>query len=376
MSNFSLAKNPPPLGFGFMRLPMKDGQVDLQRVCDMVDEYMAAGFNYFDTAWGYHDGKSEEVIRQSVVERYPRDSYTIATKFPIWAVEIDMYPEIIFNRQLKRTGAGYFDYYLVHAVDAAKLEKLDEYRVWEFIAQKKAEGLIKHIGFSFHDSAEVLEKVLTQHPETELVQLQLNYADWDDAKVQAGACYDVCMRHGVPVVIMEPVKGGSLAHMTPDVQQIYRAARPDASVASWAMRFCGSLDNVICVLSGMSTGDQLKDNIGTMKNFVKLTDDDRAAIARVLAALAAVPTIPCTACKYCIEECPQQIKIPEILKDYNQLLTYGDEKAVRQHYNNITSNPVEAKASACIECGVCESRCPQHIEIIRRLKDCVAALET
>ncbi len=373
MTNLPLTKSPAPLGFGLMRLPMDGDKVDLARVCAMVDDFMTAGFSYFDTAWGYHDGKSEETLRKTVVERYPREQFTVATKFPIWAANEAADVPKIFATQLERTGAGYFDYYLIHAIDAAKLDKLADFGVWEFIAQKKAEGLIRHIGFSFHDTAEVLERVLSAHPETELVQLQLNYADWDDDKVQAGACYDVCMKHGVPVVLMEPVKGGSLAFLPPDVQQVFRAVRPDASMASWAMRFCGSLDGIICVLSGMSTEEQMQDNIETMKDFEALTEADRTAIKAVLAQLAAVPTVPCTACKYCIEDCPQQIKIPEILRDYNQLLTYGDEKGMRRHYANFTGNPV--KASACIECGVCEGRCPQHIEIIQALKDCVAALE-
>ena len=373
MSNYELTRKPPQLGFGLMRMPMAGDAIDLDQVKKMVDSYMQAGFNYFDTAWGYHDGKSEETLRKAVTERYNRDQFLVATKFPIWAVKEQADVQRIFDTQLERTGAGYFDFYMLHAIDAAKGKLLDQYGVWDFLNAQKANGLAKHIGFSFHDKADVLDRYLTDHPEVEFVQLQLNYADWDDANVQARLCYETCRKHGVAVTIMEPVKGGALAILPDAARDAFKAARPDSSIASWAMRYCGSLDGIVAVLSGMSNEEQMLDNIKTMKDFEPLTDADNKTIEKVKEILAAVPTVPCTACKYCIEDCPMSIKIPEILREYNNMLTYGDVAGAKRHYNMFTGKPV--KASECIECGACEARCPQHIEIIARLKDCVQALE-
>lgn len=373
MQYSELANYPPRLGFGLMRLPEKDDQIDLEQVKAMADQLLAAGFNYFDTAWGYHDGKSEETLRKAVVERYPRDAITVATKFPIWAVSERADVQRIFDTQLQRTGAGYFDYYMIHAVDTGKLEKLDRMGVWGFLKQQKQKGMARHIGFSYHDSAEVLEKVLTEHPEVEFVQLQLNYADWGDDTVQAGKCYEACIRHGKGVIIMEPVKGGSLAVMHEEARQVLHAARPDASVASWAMRFCGSLPGVITVLSGMSNISQMQDNIKTMRNFEPLTEADRGVLNQVLGILNKTPTVPCTGCRYCVEDCPQNINIPDIFGNYNDYLVYHNLVGTKRSYNLFSAK--EVKASDCIQCGACEARCPQHIEIISKLKECAELFE-
>ena len=371
MENMELAKTGSKLGFGMMRMPMKDGQIDLEQVCKMVDAYLAAGFFHFDTAWGYHNGKSEETLRKAVIERHPREKVVVATKMPIWAVEKQEDVQWIFDTQLERTGAGYFDYYLIHAIDKGKVEKLTQYGVWDFVAEQKRKGLVKHMGFSFHDKAALLDEILAAHPEVEFVQLQLNYADWEDDDVQARACYEACMKRGVAVIVMEPVKGGSLAMLPEAARAVFKAARPEASIASWAMRYCGSLEGVISVLSGMSDEAQMVDNIATMKNFEPFADADRDALAKVQQIMAEVPTIPCTGCKYCVEDCPMKINIPQMLNIYNEMLIYNNRDGQRGAYQT-WCNP---KASVCIECGACEGRCPQHIEIIARLKDCVAAFE-
>lgn len=368
-----LANCPPPLGFGFMRLPELDGHIDIEQLKQMVDRFMAAGFTYFDTAWGYMNGKSEEAVRETVVERYPRDAFTVATKFPVWAVKEQADVRRIFDTQLQRTGAGYFDYYMLHAIGADRMPTLDKFGLWDFLKAQKQNGLAKHIGFSFHDKADALDMILQAHPEVDFVQLQLNYADWEDGDVQSRLCYEACLRHGKAVVVMEPVKGGSLAAMSPEVRQVFEAARPNRSVASWAMRYAGSLDGIITVLSGMSDVAQVEDNIKTMQDFEPLTDEDRAVIAQALAILAKTPTIPCTACRYCVEDCPQKINIPGIFENYNDLLVYKNLIGTKRSYTLFTANPV--KASDCIACGACEARCPQHIPIIEKLKDCVQVFE-
>ncbi|MDL2206330.1 aldo/keto reductase [Eubacteriales bacterium OttesenSCG-928-N13] len=373
MAHNNLVNNPPTLGFGLMRLPEVDGSIDMQQVKTMVDDFMAAGFTYFDTAWGYMDGKSEETLRKAVVERYPRDAFTVATKLPIWLMKEKQDPEHYFTQQLERTGAGYFDYYMLHALGADRLEMLDQLDVWTFLSGVKQSGRAKHIGISFHDTAEVLDGILRAHPELDFVQLQINYADWDDEKVQSRLCYETCAKHGKAVIIMEPVKGGSLAGMSDKVQSVLKEIHPDDSIASWAMRFCGSLDNVITVLSGMSNIDQMQDNINVMKDVQPLNEQERAAIDHVRGILSGMPIIPCTSCRYCVEECPQKIQIPNILNHYNDYLLYDNLIGARRGYRLFSGNPV--KASECIQCGLCETRCPQKIGIIDALQQCVKVLE-
>lgn len=369
-----LGQDVPKLGFGLMRMPtLEGGAIDMPQVCRMVDAFLQAGFTYFDTAYGYHNEQSESTVRQAVVERHPRESFLLATKLPPWHIHKAEDMQRLFDTQLSRTGVGYFDYYLLHAVGASHLPKLDEVGAWAFMRQKKEAGLVRHIGLSFHDSAAVLDEVLTKHPEMEFVQLQINYADWDDDGVQARLCYETARRHGKPVIVMEPVKGGLLASLAPEARAVLEAARPDASIASWAIRYAASLDGVITVLSGMSDMAQMEDNLRTMESFAPMTDSDRAAIEAARKILADIPTTPCTGCKYCIESdsCPENIPIPSIISADNRRRLYG--RADKGHYAAITRD--KGKASDCIKCGACEGRCPQHLPIIDLMEACAAAFE-
>lgn len=369
-----LGQDVPKLGFGLMRLPtLPDGAVDLKQVERMTDAFMQAGFTYFDTAYGYHDGKSEEIVRRAVVERYAREKYLLATKLPLWLVAQAGDPQRLFATQLERTGVAYFDYYMLHAYNASYAEKLDALDVWGFLRGLKADGRARHIGLSFHDSAQVLDALLSEHPEVEFVQLQINYADWDDENVQSRLCYETARRHGKAVIVMEPVKGGSLAAMGPEVRAVMEQAKPGASPASWAMRYAASLQGVITVLSGMSDLAQMQDNIATLRDFTPLSPADRDVIARVQQALAQIPTIPCTDCKYCVENggCPQDIPIPGILRLDNVRLRF--DRVDRGQYAMVTK--AHGKASDCIQCGACEGRCPQRLEIISLLRACAETFE-
>lgn len=369
-----LGENTPKLGFGLMRLPMLGEEVDIEQTKEMVDLFMQAGFTYFDTAYGYLGGKSEMAIKDALVDRYPRDSFTLATKLPAWAgaKTADEAKEMFFT-SLKRTGAGYFDFYLLHNLGGERTAKFDEFGIWDFVQEQKEKGLIKHIGFSMHDSAEALDKVLTEHPEVEFVQLQINYADWDSPSIQSRLCYETARKHGKPVVIMEPVKGGSLANLPESVSGIFKAAEPDSSVASWALRYAASLEGLITVLSGMSNVEQMKDNLAVMKGFTGLNEEQMAVIQKAKAALEAIPTIPCTACQYCMKGCPMGVQIPETFTSVNTYKTYGNLAAAKGHYGFATRNG--GKASDCIACGQCESVCPQHIHIIDELQSAVQLLE-
>lgn len=370
-----LGQDVPKLGFGMMRLPaQKDGAIDLPQVRDMVDAFMGAGFTYFDTAYGYHNEQSEPTVRKALVERYPREQYLLATKLPLWHIKTAADMPRLFATQIERTAAGYFDYYLLHALNASYLKMMDETDTWGFIRRLRDEGKVRHIGFSFHDSADVLEDVLTKHPEMEFVQLQINYADWDSGAVQSRACYETARRHGKSVVIMEPVKGGALAAMGPDARAVLLKARPDASIASWAMRYAASLDGVITVLSGMSDMEQMRDNIHTLANFEPLTGDDRAALDNVRDILSSIQTIPCTNCKYCIEagNCPQGIPIPEIIATDNNRRVF--DRVDKGSYAFATRG--KGVASDCIRCGACEGRCPQHLPIMQLMEDAAAVYES
>lgn len=363
----------PKLGFGLMRLPMIGEEIDLEQTKKMVDHFMEKGFTYIDTAYPYIGGKSEVAAKLAVVDRYPRESFQLATKMPVWLVNKYEDFQPLFDIQLERTGAGYFDYYLLHALDRTRMEDLDRWGGWDFVKEKKAEGLIKHFGFSFHDTADVLDEILTRHPESEFVQLQINYADWESNSVQSRLCYEVARKHNIPIIIMEPVKGGSLAAMTPEIQSIFKAVHPELSVASWAVRYAASLDGIITVLSGMSNWDQLLDNTSYMADFQPLDEIERLTIKTVIDELAKVETIPCTACKYCVDDCPQKINIPEIFSGYNNYIIYKDLNGQKGHYSWITRE--SGKASDCIACGVCEGHCPQHIPIIEKLKEIALVLE-
>ena len=355
------------LGFGLMRLPMNGNEIDIEQTKAMVDEFMSKGFTYFDTAYVYgEDGASEKAAKAAVVDRYPRDAFRLASKLPIWCCNEKEDMQKVFDTSLERTGAGYFDFYLQHALDKEKVKKLDKFGAWDFVAGLKEKGLVKHMGFSFHDSADVLDEILTAHPEQEFVQLQINYNDWESDSVQARKCYEVARKHGKPIIIMEPVRGGSLAVLTPEIQELFRSVHPDKSIASWAIRYAASLEGVITVLSGMSDFDQMRDNLESTAEAVVLTDEEKATIEKAAEMLRNTPTIPCTGCKYCVENCPANINIPEIFKIQNQYSVYGNLDATKNRYQDRTKD--SGKASDCVACGQCESVCPQHIEIIDLLK--------
>ncbi len=361
------------LGFGLMRLPMNGEEIDIEQTKKMVDTFMSKGFTYFDTAYVYIGGKSEVALKEAVVDRYPRESFQCATKLPIWDLKGPEEMETIFQTSLDRAGLSYYDFYLLHAMDKTKVQKADELKAWDFMKQLKTQGRAKHIGFSFHDSAEVLDEILSAHPEMEFVQLQINYADWEDENVQSRKCYETARKHNVPVIIMEPVKGGSLATMPPQIQELFKAAEPEMSVPSWAVRYCASLEGVITVLSGMSNEAQLDDNVSYMEHFQPLTGEERETVGKAVEILRTLPTIPCTKCKYCVDGCPQKINIPEIFAAKNQYTLYNNIDGAKRSYENAVKEG--GKASDCIQCGACEAHCPQHIEIIEMLKKAAADFE-
>jgi len=355
------------LGFGLMRLPQKDGKSDLEQTADMVDLFLGAGFNYFDTARAY--GDSEQTIRKALVERYPRDKFVFATKNAAWigAKNADD-AKAMFETSLENTGLEYIDYYLAHNLGNDRTKVFDDFGMWDFFKGLKESGRIRHLGFSFHDKADTLEKILEDHPEMEFVQLQINYADWESEVVQARKNYELVRAHGLPVTIMEPVKGGMLVNIPDEAKEVFAGIDPEASPASWAIRFAASLDGVLTVLSGMSDIDQMKDNISFMENFRPLNEEEQAAVAKARGVIESLPRIPCTSCHYCTKECPQKINIPDIFNAMNFELMYGNEAGAKMNYGFATRG--KGKASDCIECGQCENACPQHIRIIDELKKC------
>ena len=362
------------LGFGLMRLPKNpDGSIDIPQVCRMADAFLAAGGTYFDTAYVYDDGRSEAAFKAAVVDRYPREAYTIATKLCAW---LQCHDEASAKQQfytsLERTGAGYFDYYLMHAMQRNNYRKYDEYHIWDFLAEQKRKGLVKHMGFSFHGDPDLLEALLTAHPEVDFVQLQINYADWDNPGVAARRNWEICRAHGKPVTVMEPVKGGVLADPIPAVRDILHAANPDASCASWAIRYVAGKENILTVLSGMSNLAQMEDNLSFMKDFHPLSAEEEAVIAQAQLALNADRSIPCTACHYCVKGCPAGIPIPEIFTVVNRRKGSPQFRTIRE-YNNVTQG--KGRAGDCVQCGQCERACPQHLPIRQLLKDAAAELE-
>lgn len=365
--------NAKKLGFGLMRLPRLDpndeGSIDLEQTKQMVDTFLQRGFTYFDTAWMYCAFKSENAVKEALTSRHPRESYTLATKLHAAYIHSLDDRDAIFNTQREKTGVEYFDYYLLHDVGAEHYEIYKKYDCFAWIAEKKRQGLIKHMGFSFHDTAEVLDKILTEHPEMEFVQLQINYLDWDSEGVQSRKCYEVATKHGKPVIVMEPVKGGTLAKLPAAAEALLRQADPGTSIPSWAVRFAASLPNVKMVLSGMSSTEQLLDNTGYMQDFAPLTQQEQAVIAQVVGIINASIAIPCTGCSYCTEGCPMHIAIPKYFSLYNaeiQELKEKDFTSQGTYYGNLTQT--FGKASDCIACGQCESVCPQHLPIIENLK--------
>ena len=370
-----LGENTPKLGFGLMRLPKnKAGKIDIERTKKMVDMFMDAGQTYFDTAYVYDGGDSERAAKAALVDRYPRGSFTLATKLNVHADAPDeKSAKQQFFTSLERTGAGYIDYYLLHAVQAGNRKKFDEYHIWDFVRELKTKGLIKHWGFSYHSTPELLDQLLTQNPDAEFVQLQINYADWENPSVTARENYEVARKHGKSIVIMEPVKGGTLASPPAKVQEAFRNADPKASFASWAIRYAASLDGIITVLSGMSNEEQMADNLSYMKNFQPLSASEQAVILQAQAILNGVNSIPCTGCRYCTDGCPMNIPIPQIFAARNKQLIWEQIQKGEADYAAATAKG--GKASDCIACGQCESACPQQLKVIELLKACGSQYE-
>jgi len=357
----------PKLGFGLMRLPEKDGAINYDEVCKMVDKYMSAGLNYFDTAYVYHGGRSEVAARECVVKRYPRDSFYLATKLPAWELKTEEDRDRIFDIQRERAGVDYFDYYLLHSIEeGGNYNTYERLNCFEWGVKKREEGKIKHFGFSFHGSPALLEKLLDDHPEVEFVQIQLNYADWDNPVIASGKLYEILHERNIPIIIMEPVKGGTLASPVPEILDIFNAERPGASAASWALRFVGSLPGVMTILSGMSNEAQMTDNISTFTDFEPLSEKEKEVIEKAKDIMLGKPTIGCTSCRYCCDGCPQGIKIPDVFSLVNAVRVYGNDWRAKNFYNSHIA-PV-SRAGDCIACGQCEGVCPQHLPIIELLK--------
>ncbi|MBQ8952957.1 MAG: aldo/keto reductase [Clostridia bacterium] len=363
------------LGFGLMRMPLTDANsaaaVDVEQVKKMVDLFMEKGFTYFDTAIMYNGFASQRVAKEAIVDRYPRDSFTLATKLhnAFFNSREDM--EKIFSDQLEQTGAGYFDYYLLHGIEAGSYPKYEQFDCFDWLLEKKAKGLVKHAGFSFHDTPELLDEILTRHPEMEFVQIQLNYLDWESEWVQSRKVYEVAVKHGKPVIVMEPVKGGTLAKVPADAEALLKAREPELSVPSWAIRFAASQENVMVVLSGMSSLEQMADNLSYMENFKPLTNDEKALAQRVADIINAQIAVPCTGCSYCTEGCPMQIAIPKYFSLYNEDMRENlEEKGWTINFTNYENLTKQfGRAGDCIACGQCEGVCPQHLPIIEKLKE-------
>ena len=360
------------LGFGLMRLPVLNGKetdIDLERFTRMADTFIAAGGTYFDTVYPYHGGFSEVAFREAVVKRYPRASFTVTDKMPMFKITCHEDLQTVFDEQLERTGAGYFDYYWLHALSKDRFELAQKVGAFEFLQEKKAEGLIRHVGFSFHDTAEVLDEILTAHPEVEYVQIQANYIDWETENVQSRRCYEVLVKHGKPAIIMEPIKGGSLASVVPEAEKLMKDAEPDMSPASWAVRWIADKENVFMVLSGMSTLEQVEDNVSYMKDFEHMTDEEREIVDRCAGIIRNAIAVPCTGCRYCVSEqsCPMDIAIPDYFKFYNDVKNFTKSGwGVRGEFEKIAAEG--GRPSDCVECGGCEDHCPQHLPIREYLK--------
>ena len=366
------------LGFGFMRLPLLDKDditsIDYATLNDMVDNFMQKGFRYFDTAYMYHEGVSEVAIRESVVKRYPRDSFMLADKMPTMFLKSKDEQKEIFKLQLERCGVDYFDNYLLHNLGAHNYQTALKFDCFSYVQELKKEGYAKRIGFSYHDNAALLDEILSAHPYVDFVQLQINYLDWDNESIQSGKCYEVALKHKKPVIIMEPLKGGLLANIPEKAQELFRSIHPDMSVSSWGIRFAASLDNVEIVLSGMSDLSQLLDNTSYMQDFIPLTDKEQATTGKVKQIIKSAVAIPCTACQYCVDTCPQNIAIPKYFSLYNEKQHYGKDALLPNlYYGNYSKT--HGKASDCIECRICEEHCPQKLQIVNLLKDVAKAFE-
>jgi predicted aldo/keto reductase-like oxidoreductase len=359
MSEKYLGESIGKLGFGFMRLPRAGFGFDIEQIKKMVDAYLAAGFTYFDTAYIYMG--SEEAMNQALVSRHPRDKYTIASKLPMMMIKSAEEMQTYFETSLQRLGTDYIDFYLLHGLGEKTNEKAEELGAWDFVKKLKAEGKVRHYGFSFHDTPEALDTILTRHPDAEFVQLQINYLDWESEDVQSRRLYEVARKHNIPITIMEPLKGGLLASEDSAISEILKKANPNASVASWAVRFAATLEGVITMLSGMSTFEQLEDNLKTCKDLKPLSKDEMDLVLKAAETLRSVPRVPCTGCRYCVENCPQKINIPALMDLYSNYLVYKSTANSDMSFMFATMNA--GKPSDCITCRICEGHCPQKITI-------------
>ncbi len=362
------------LGFGLMRLPLTNpddgGSIDMDLTNQMVDTFLERGFTYFDTAWMYCNFRSENVVKEALVDRHPRDSFTITTKLHAGFIKTKEDREKFFREQMRKTGVSYFDYYMIHDIGKNYYKVYNELDCFTWIKEKKEAGLARHIGFSFHDDAAFLDQVLTEHPEMEFVQLQVNYLDWENVSIQSGKCCEVAAKHGKPVIVMEPVKGGTLAKLPPAVEKSYKDYAPDRSIPSWAIRFAASQPGVSLVLSGMSNMEQVLDNTGFMADFKPLNEDEMTLIRQAVQTINEGIAIPCTGCSYCTDGCPKNIPIPRYFSLYNADKQESPEKkwtSQGSYYERLTES--FGKASACVGCGQCERACPQHLTIRKYLKD-------
>lgn len=367
-------------GFGCMRLPLLDKNdqtsIDFELTEKMFDEYLSRGYTYFDTAYVYHGKFGEKAVKKALVDRYDRHSFEIATKLPLWNLTSKEQVEEIFNEQLDNLGVKYFDYYLVHCITKDNYQNAVDYDVFDFVANKKKQGLIKHVGFSFHEDPQMLEEILTKYGDkVDFVQLQINYLDWEAPNVQSRGCLQVAKKFKKPVTVMEPCKGGKLVNVSDDVVDLFRKCNLDRSIASWAFRFCLSQSGVARVLSGMNSMEQVEDNLNTIDNFEHLNDEERKTIDEAVKLINSKTVVPCTGCSYCTKDCPMNIAIPDYFELYNNSKAFTKARDAQQNrYEQIVKSE-KGKASDCIECGQCESKCPQHIEIRNFLKDVAKEFE-
>ena len=371
MHRILIRGNMKKLGFGTLRLPLRNpddnSSIDQELLSRLVDEFMRAGYSYFETGYAYHLMGAEDALRIALTERYPRESFILADKMPTYNLDTVENLEKIFTEQVRRLQVTWFDYYLIHNLGESRYPKAEELGVFDFIHRKKEEGLVRKIGFSFHGTPDLLEEILISHPEVDVVQLQINYLDWEHISIQSRRCYEIARGFGKPIIVMEPVKGGGLAAIPKEAEDLMRELRPDDSPASWALRFAAGLDGVIMVLSGMNTMEQVRENTRTFDNLTSLSGREQAILQEAARIINRSIAAPCTACRYCIDVCPQNIPIPVLISIFNDIKRYGDRSFPRVHYQHAVYD--QGRAGDCIACKECEQICPQHLPIQKILQE-------